>query len=79
MKKAKLNELERFGLELFKRNHDCPVFDGINEGNLDDELENRLFDELIVIKVIPTGIGSKKIVTCMACGEAHDITDYSVW
>ena len=74
-----LTEKEKFGEELFKRNHNCSFIKALNKSRINSELKDYITKNLFDIKQESEGIGTHLKIECDACYEKFDITDYEGW
>lgn len=70
---------EKFGIEIFKRNHKCDLIKAIEASKLCPDLKDELKNKLFGIEEEGTGVGIKTTIICLACEEEYDITNYEVW
>jgi hypothetical protein len=71
---------EQFGIELFKRNHRCPFTKALEESQLLKEQKEKIQEIIFGVEAKSGGgIGTVTKITCNACEEEFNVTDYSVW
>ena len=74
-----LTEKEKFGEELFKRNHNCKFIKALNKSKISSELKDYITKNLFEIEQEGDGIGIHYKIECDACYEKFNITDYEDW
>ncbi len=74
--KYKLSEKEQFGVELFKDNHKCDTIQAIEKSKLGQSEKKGIIDSFFEVESKGTGILIVTVVTCYACEEEFNVTDY---